>query len=140
MDPKIDDLSEAALRTLSHDPALTRAEALSHYRHRPAVRARLLAARVDPQLPATLAFIFGGVLHAVIDWKVQRLPTPLVYYTLAAVAAGLAFASLVEWDWKPLASAIVGAALFLVRVLRDLVLVAEASAWWCSASATSGSR
>ena len=67
---------------------------------------------LSPELPAVLAFIFGGVLLAVIDWKVQRLPTRLVYYTLAGVAAGLAFASLVEWDWKPLASAIVGAALF----------------------------
>ena len=30
---------------------------------------------LSPELPATLAFIFGGVLLAVIDWKVQRLPT-----------------------------------------------------------------
>ena len=32
-----------------------------------------------PKLPAVLAFIFGGVLLAVIDWKVQRLPARLVY-------------------------------------------------------------
>ena len=67
---------------------------------------------LSPELPATLAFIFGGVLLAVIDWRVRRLPTRLVYYTLAGVTTGLAFASLVEWDWKPLAAAIVGAALF----------------------------
>ena len=67
---------------------------------------------LSPELPAVLAFIFGGVLLAVIDWKVHRLPTRLVYYTLAGVTAGLAFASLVEWDWKPLATAFAGAALF----------------------------
>ena len=42
----------------------------------------------SPELPAVLAFIFGGVLLAVIDWKVQRLPTRLVYLTLAGVDAG----------------------------------------------------
>jgi leader peptidase (prepilin peptidase)/N-methyltransferase len=67
---------------------------------------------LSPELPAVLAFIFGGVLLAVIDWKVRRLPTRLVYYTLAGVAAGLTFASLVQWEWKPLATALAGAALF----------------------------
>jgi len=67
---------------------------------------------LSPELPAVLAFIFGGVLLAVIDWKVRRLPRQLVYYTLAGVAAGLTFASLVEWDWKPLATALAGAILF----------------------------
>src|SRR5262245_7339759 len=67
---------------------------------------------VSPELPAVLAFIFGGVLLAVIDWKVRRLPTRLVYYTLAGVTAGLMFASLVQWDWKPFATALAGAALF----------------------------
>ncbi len=43
----------------------------------------------NPELPAVLAFIFGGVLLAVIDWKVYRLPKRLVYYTLAGVAGGL---------------------------------------------------
>ena len=66
---------------------------------------------VSPELPAVLAFIFGGVLLAVIDWKVQRLPTKLVYLTLAGVAAGLVFASLVEWDWVPLATAVARGAL-----------------------------
>ena len=66
----------------------------------------------SPELPAVLAFIFGGMLLAVIDWKVQRLPTRLVYYTLAGVAAGLAFASLVEWDWRPLVTAVAGGLLF----------------------------
>src|SRR3954451_7550149 len=66
----------------------------------------------SPELPAVLAFIFGGVLLAVIDWKVQRLPTRIVYYTLAAVGAGLIVASLVEWRWVPLATALAGAALF----------------------------
>ena len=46
-----------------------------------------------------------------IDWKVHRLPTRLVYYTLAGVAAGLDFASLVEWDWRPMATAVAGALL-----------------------------
>src|SRR6476469_490867 len=67
---------------------------------------------LSPELPAVFAFIFGGVLLAVIDWKVQRLPTALVYYTLAGVAVGLTFASLVEWDWRPLATAVAGALLF----------------------------
>lgn len=67
---------------------------------------------LSPELPAVLAFIFGGVLLAVIDWKVRRLPTRLVYYTLAGVTAGLTFASLVEWDGKPLGTAFAGAILF----------------------------
>jgi leader peptidase (prepilin peptidase)/N-methyltransferase len=67
---------------------------------------------LSPELPAVLAFIFGGVLLAVIDWRVRRLPTPLVYYTLAGVLAGLMFAALVEWQWKPFATALAGAAFF----------------------------
>jgi leader peptidase (prepilin peptidase) / N-methyltransferase len=67
---------------------------------------------LSPELPAVLAFIFGGVLLAAIDWKVQRLPTRIVYITLAAVGAGLLFASLVEWDWVPLATAVAGGLLF----------------------------
>src|SRR4051812_18669080 len=67
---------------------------------------------LSPELPAVFAFIFGGVLLAVIDWKVKRLPTRLVYLTLAGVGAGLAFASLVEWDWRPLATAVLGGLLF----------------------------
>ena len=67
---------------------------------------------LSPELPAVLAFIFGGVLLAVIDWKVQRLPTRIVYTTLAGVGAGLIFASVVEWNWVPLATAVAGAALF----------------------------
>jgi leader peptidase (prepilin peptidase)/N-methyltransferase len=63
---------------------------------------------LSPELPAVFAFIFGGVLLAVIDWKFQRLPTRLVRLTLAGVGAGLAFASLVEWDWVPLATAVAG--------------------------------
>jgi leader peptidase (prepilin peptidase)/N-methyltransferase len=66
---------------------------------------------LSPELPAVLAFIFGGVLLAVIDWRVHRLPTRLVYYTLAGVAGGLAFASLVEWNWSRLATAALGAML-----------------------------
>jgi leader peptidase (prepilin peptidase) / N-methyltransferase len=61
-----------------------------------------------PELPAVLAFIFGGVLLAVIDWRVQRLPTQLVYYTLAGVGVGLVFAAVVEWDWARLAEAALG--------------------------------
>ena len=64
------------------------------------------------ELPAVLAFIFGGVLLAVIDWRVQRLPTRIVYFTLAAVAAGLGFAALVQWNWVPLATALAGGVLF----------------------------
>src|SRR5215471_14267892 len=80
------------------------------------------------ELPAVLAFIFGGVLLAVIDWKVHRLPTRLVYYTLAGVAAGLAFASLVEWNWRPMATAAIGGilftnALFLARKLTGMSLI-----------------
>lgn len=64
------------------------------------------------ELLAVFAFIFGGVLLAVIDWKVKRLPTRLVYFTLAGVAAGLLFAAGLERDWRPLATAAVGAILF----------------------------
>ncbi len=67
---------------------------------------------LSPVLPAVLAFIFGGVLLAVIDWKVYRLPKRLVYYTLAGVAGGLALAALVEWNWRPLATAALGGVLF----------------------------
>jgi len=66
----------------------------------------------SPELPAVLAFIFGGVLLAVIDWRVQRLPTRIVYFALAGVGAGLCFASLVRWEWMPLVTAIAGGALF----------------------------
>src|SRR4051812_36143652 len=67
---------------------------------------------LSPELPAVLAFIFGGVLLAVIDWKVRRLPTRLVYYQLAGVAARLVFSSLLEGDWPPLAPAVAGGLLF----------------------------
>jgi leader peptidase (prepilin peptidase)/N-methyltransferase len=67
---------------------------------------------LSPELPAVLAFIFGGVLLAVIDWKVHRLPTRIIYLTFAGVAGGLAFASLVEWNAAPLATAALGALLF----------------------------
>ncbi len=67
---------------------------------------------VTPELPAVLAFIFGGVLLSVIDWKVQRLPTQLVYLTLAGVAAGLLFAAVVRREWAPLVTAAIGAVLF----------------------------
>jgi leader peptidase (prepilin peptidase)/N-methyltransferase len=66
----------------------------------------------SPELPAVLAFIFGGVLLAVIDWRVQRLPTRIIYFTLAGVGAGLGFASLVQWNWVPLATAALGGVLF----------------------------
>ncbi|CAN5623819.1 hypothetical protein BH10ACT3_BH10ACT3_20340 [soil metagenome] len=67
---------------------------------------------LSPELPAILAFIFGGVLLSVIDWKVHRLPTRLVYLTISGVAAGLLFASLWRWDVVPLATAVAGAVLF----------------------------
>ena len=67
---------------------------------------------LSPELPAVLTFIFCGVLLAAIDWKVHRLPTRLVYLTLAGVASGLAFASLVEWNIIPLATAVAGGLLF----------------------------
>lgn len=66
----------------------------------------------SPELPAVLAFIFGGALLAVIDWKVQRLPTRIVYSTLAAVAGGLLFAAVVSGDWQALGTAVLGAVLF----------------------------
>ena len=67
---------------------------------------------LTPELPAVLAFIVGGVLLSVIDWKVHRLPTRLVYYTLGGVAAGLLFASVVAGDWMRLLTAVAGAVLF----------------------------
>lgn len=66
---------------------------------------------LTPELPAVLVFIVGGLLLAVIDWKVQRLPTRLVYLTLAGVGAGLTLAALLQWDWVPLATAVLGALL-----------------------------
>ncbi len=72
---------------------------------------------MSPELPAVLAFIFGGVLLSAIDWRVQRLPTRLVYLTMAAVGAGLAFAALVVWDWRPLASAAAGGLLLANAML-----------------------
>ena len=75
----------------------------------------------SPELPAVLAFIFGGALLAVIDWKVQRLPRRIVFSTLAAVAGGLVFAAVVSRDWLALGTAVLGAlllssAFFLVWV------------------------
>src|SRR3954462_4994041 len=67
---------------------------------------------LTPELPAVLAFIFGGVLLAVIDWKVHRLPTKIVYLTLAGVSAGLLFAAIVRSDWASLRDALIGAVLF----------------------------
>jgi leader peptidase (prepilin peptidase)/N-methyltransferase len=64
------------------------------------------------ELPAVLVFIFGGVLLAVIDWKVHRLPTRLVYYTLAGVLTGLLFAAVVSGDWRALSTAAIGAVIF----------------------------
>lgn len=69
--------------------------------------------RLSAELPAVLAFIFGGVLLAVIDWRIQRLPTRIVYLTLAAVAGGLVFAAIVEHNWTSLATAVAGALLFV---------------------------
>jgi leader peptidase (prepilin peptidase)/N-methyltransferase len=67
---------------------------------------------LQPELAAVLAFIFGGVLLAVIDWKYHRLPTKLVYLTLLGVLAGLVLASLIEWDWHAGATAVAGAAIY----------------------------
>ena len=67
---------------------------------------------LSPELPAVLVFIFGGVLLAVIDWRVHRLPTKIIYYTLAGVFGGLVFASVVERDWVPLATALIGGVIF----------------------------
>jgi leader peptidase (prepilin peptidase)/N-methyltransferase len=64
---------------------------------------------MDPVLPAVLAFIFGGVLLSVIDWKHHLLPRKWVYYTLAGVSAGLVFAALVSQDWTALLTAAIGA-------------------------------
>ena len=66
----------------------------------------------SPELPAVLVFIFGGILLAVIDWRVQRLPTKIIYSTLAGVLGGLVFASIVERDWVPLATSVAGGLLF----------------------------
>ena len=67
---------------------------------------------VSAELPAMVAFVFGGVLLAAIDWKVHRLPRTIVYRTMAAVAVGLVFAAVVEAQWQPLVTAAVGALAF----------------------------
>lgn len=67
---------------------------------------------ITAELPAVLAFVVGGVLLSVIDWKVHRLPTRLVYRTLVAVAAGWVFAAIVSNDWRSLCTAALGAMLF----------------------------
>lgn len=64
------------------------------------------------ELPAVLVFIFGGVLMSAIDWKVHRLPTKLVYLTLAGVGAGLVGAAVIERDWRSLGTAVAGGFLF----------------------------
>ena len=64
------------------------------------------------ETPAMAAFVFGGVLLAAIDWKVRRLPRVIVYRTMAAVAAGLVFAAIVEGTWTPLLTAALGAVAF----------------------------
>lgn len=68
---------------------------------------------LSPELPAVLAFIFGGMLLAVIDWKVHRLPSKIIYWTMAGVAGGLVFASIVEGEWMPLVTALAGGLLFM---------------------------
>jgi len=67
----------------------------------------------SPELPAVLAFIFGGVLLSVIDWKHHLLPRKWVYYTLAAVSAGLLFATLISRDWVAGVTALSGAIILL---------------------------
>ena len=110
---KIDDSSGACPPyRAGHACAHPHSEAHPQRRHGSRIRSRHLATRAQPQLPGVLAFIFGGVLLTVIDWKVQRLPTRLVYLTLAGVAGGLAFASLLEWNIVPLATAVTGGLLF----------------------------
>jgi leader peptidase (prepilin peptidase) / N-methyltransferase len=64
------------------------------------------------ELPAVWVFIFGGVLLSVIDWKVQRLPTNLLYYTFAGVVACLVLAAVIERELSPLVSAGTGSLLF----------------------------
>ena len=93
----------------------------------------------SPELPAVLVFIFGGVLLSVIDWKVQRLPTQLVYYTLIGVGGGLVLASLLEWDWVPLATAVAGGTLF-AGTFYLIWYAGQFLAWQSSASATFGWR
>ena len=94
---------------------------------------------LSPELPAVLAFIFGGVLLSVIDWRYHRLPTKLVYYTLAGVGAGLLFATVAAWDWRPLATAVIGGVGLRRVVLRPLLRRCRASpASRSSASVTSG--
>jgi leader peptidase (prepilin peptidase) / N-methyltransferase len=82
---------------------------------------------LNPVLLGVLPFIFGGVILSVIDWKVHRLPSRLVYLTLTGVLAGLAVASVIEWDWKPGAMALAGAliygnALFAIWFLGKKIL------------------
>jgi leader peptidase (prepilin peptidase)/N-methyltransferase len=111
--PKIDELIGAAV---SYCRAMTLHTVVEkHWLN--ALTALLFAVAVwrlgfSPELPAVLAFIFGGALLAVIDWRIQRLPTRIVYSTLAAVAGGLMFAAIVEQDLVPLATAAAGALLF----------------------------
>ena len=80
---------------------------------------------LSPQLPAVLAFIFGGVLLAVIDWKVRRLPTRLVDYTLAGVAAGLTFVVARQVGLEAARHCVAWCGPLLWRVWPDLVRVEE---------------
>ncbi len=112
--PKIDEFGRP-LDSYSRGMSLT---ALAHKHSLSAATALLFIVAVwrigfSPELPAVLAFIFGGMLLAVIDWRIQRLPTRIVYTTLAAVAGGLVFAAIVGQDWLPLVTAVVGALLFV---------------------------
>lgn len=75
------------------------------------------------ELPAVIAFIVGGVLLGAIDWKVQRLPTKIVYTTLAALSAGLVFAAVIDSDWRSLGTAVLGG-LFYANVFLVISLLA----------------
>jgi leader peptidase (prepilin peptidase)/N-methyltransferase len=62
----------------------------------------------DPTLPAVWAFVFGGALLSVVDWKHHLLPRKWVYYTLAGVLAGLLFAATVSGEWVSFGTALLG--------------------------------
>ena len=83
------------------------------------VTAALLALAVwrlglSPELPAVLAFIFGGVLLCVIDWKACAPSTHARSFTTRLRAWRLDSCSRrSQRDFTPLVTAVVGAVLFI---------------------------
>jgi len=91
----------------------------------------LVAALVGPvaELPAVLAFVAGGVALAVIDLDCFRLPTPIVFVTLAGVGGALVVAAALDAEWTRLLGAIAGG-IVLFALFAALALAVPRGMGW----------